>query len=440
MRILHTADLHLGQVLYQYYLRDDEHDYFFTQLEAWCQRYSPDVLVVCGDLYDVSQPGAHVRSVFNSRFSDLHRRFPAMHIVLVAGNHDSPSRIQADRSLWQLGGVTVVGAAPAASLLQQPQGWQEDYMVRVASGYVVTLPFCVAWNSTLVQALLDYVAAENHDGLPVVMTAHQTVEGSDFMGHLSPDQDTIPTEVGGLRSLSVDALGHGFDYLALGHIHRPQTIGYPVADEFGTESHYDRPVARYSGSPLHVSCNENYPHSVSLVDIQQHGGGLHLTRLPVDQRRHFFDVPRPPQPPAASYDDLLSAIDGVFATEGPAYIRPRIDYNAIMPSDLPNRLYRKFADETHDELRLNPAFVWENQPVANDDERPTFEIAQLQQMDNPLDFVQQTIDHYPGLDCDRLPDLFAAIEVEIKRLDEEENARPRRAAARTASPSTTENN
>lgn len=90
MKILHTADLHLGQVIYQNYDRTDEHDCFFSQLEQWCREERPDALVVSGDVFDIQQPSAATWKNFTDRFVRLHEASPGMHIVIVAGNHDSP--------------------------------------------------------------------------------------------------------------------------------------------------------------------------------------------------------------------------------------------------------------------------------------------------------------------------------------------------------------
>ena len=56
MKIIHTADLHLGQVIYQNYDRSDEHRHFFRQLEQWCKEEQPDALLVSGDVFDIQQP------------------------------------------------------------------------------------------------------------------------------------------------------------------------------------------------------------------------------------------------------------------------------------------------------------------------------------------------------------------------------------------------
>ena len=112
MRILHTADLHLGQIMYHYYERVDEHEHFFAQLKEWCAQYKPDALLVSGDVFDIPQPSAAVKEYFNRTFVQIHRQFPDMSIVITAGNHDSASRIEADRSVWGLSGVTLIGHAP----------------------------------------------------------------------------------------------------------------------------------------------------------------------------------------------------------------------------------------------------------------------------------------------------------------------------------------
>ena len=64
MKILHTADLHLGQVIYQNYDRSDEHRHFFRQLEQWCKEEQPDALLVSGDVFDIQQPLATVKKAF----------------------------------------------------------------------------------------------------------------------------------------------------------------------------------------------------------------------------------------------------------------------------------------------------------------------------------------------------------------------------------------
>ena len=113
MKILHTADLHLGQIIYQNYDRSDEHRHFFDQLEQWCKEEQPDALLVSGDVFDIQQPSATVKKAFTDDFVHLHRECPQMHIVITAGNHDSASRIQADSAVSKCTNAPLTGE-PAA--------------------------------------------------------------------------------------------------------------------------------------------------------------------------------------------------------------------------------------------------------------------------------------------------------------------------------------
>ena len=114
MKILHTADLHLGQIIYQNYERSDEHDRFFSQLERWCQEEQPDALIVSGDVFDIQQPAASTWKIFTDRFVRLREIAPDMHITIIAGNHDSASRIQSHNAVWKLADVHLVGMPPPA--------------------------------------------------------------------------------------------------------------------------------------------------------------------------------------------------------------------------------------------------------------------------------------------------------------------------------------
>ena len=91
MKIIHTADLHLGQVIYQNYDRADEHRHFFHQLAEWCKQEKPDALLVSGDVFDIQQPSAATKKAFTDYFVSLHQSCPTMHIIITAGNHDSAS-------------------------------------------------------------------------------------------------------------------------------------------------------------------------------------------------------------------------------------------------------------------------------------------------------------------------------------------------------------
>lgn len=412
MKILHTADLHLGQILYQYYDRVDEHDHFFGQLEGWCNRYQPDALVVCGDVFDIPQPGAATKEHFNRVVAGLHRAFPTMAIVVIAGNHDSAARLQADSVVWNLSGVTLLGQAPPMNPVDD--GWQDRYIVELPSGFIAAMPFSTGSRREAVQAVLDRVAERNAAGKPVVMCGHQAMCGADSTGH---------GDIGNQRVLEAGEMGRGYDYLALGHIHRPQTLGQKLDDERQEISTYPAGAMRYSGSALHVSCDERYPHSVSLVEMERHGGEVRVERLRIDELRHFYILPEEDQQPAASADEAYAVVQTFCATHTSGYIRLRLDYAAALPAGFIQQIYQML-EATGNEVRFNPKTIWVGAPEKEaEEEKPRFEMAELQQMSDPLEFVSRTIDQYPELDPERLKDDFAEIERELKAMEEAEATR-----------------
>lgn len=409
MKILHTADLHLGQVIYQNYDRIDEHRHFFLQLERWCMEEQPDALLVSGDVFDNQLPSAAVRKAFTDYFVQLHHRCPRMHIVITAGNHDSASRIQADNAVWQLANTHLIGTPPAIDSLQHPDGWQYQFIIRLDSGYIVALPYMTGERRDIIQSILDKVAEDNTHGLPVVMMAHQAVTGLDATGH--------GFDIGTLRTVDVSSMGSGFDYLALGHIHKPQTIGHQD-DAMREEVTYHAPVVRYSGSALHVSCDESYPHTVSLVDIDQRRGWVHIRQLRIDELRHFYVLPGDGSS-LTSAEDALSLLKQ-FVSEGErGYIRFRFDQAADLPSNFSQMVYdvlQPYREEWH----YNPKMLWTGMDADKEAEEKglVFEVAELQQMTDPMAFIERTRDQYPGLDLDDVRRAFEEVRVEMQRLAE----------------------
>ena len=410
MKILHTADLHLGQVIYQNYDRSDEHRHFFRQLEQWCKEEQPDALLVSGDVFDIQQPSATVKKTFTDYFVRLHQVCPQMHIVITAGNHDSASRIQADSSVWELANAHLVGIPPAIDSLNHIDYWQYQYIIKLDSGYIVALPYMTGERRDIIQSILDKVADDNTMGLPVVMMAHQAVTGLDITGH--------SFDIGTLKTLDVNVMGKGFDYLALGHIHKPQTIGHQE-DAMNEEISYRSPVVRYSGSALHVSCDETYPHTVSLVDIDQHKGKVHIRQLRIDELRHFYVLPSDGTS-FTSADEALDAMNEFVGMNERGYIRFRFDVNTDLPSNFSQMVYDAL-QPYNEEWRYNPKVLWTgvSDVKASGKEELVFEVAELQQMTDPMTFIERTKDQYPGLDLDDVRQAFEEVKIEMERLREE---------------------
>ncbi len=416
MKILHTADLHLGQVIYQNYDRSDEHRHFFHQLEQWCKEEHPDAMLVSGDVFDIQQPSATVKKSFTDYFVRLHQECPQMHIVVTAGNHDSASRIQADSSVWELANAHLVGTPPAIDSLNNMDGWQYQYIVKLDCGYIIALPYMTGERRNVIQSVLDKVAEDNTMGLPVVMMAHQAVTGLDITGH--------GFDIGTLKTLDVSVMGNGFDYLALGHIHKPQTIGHQD-DAMIKEISYRSPVVRYSGSALHVSCDEAYPHTVSLVEIDRHQGQVQVRQLRIDELRHFYVLPSDGTSFTSAYDALKSMTEFVSKSER-GYIRFRFDVNTDLPSNFSQMVYDAL-QPYHEEWRYNPKVLWTGVNDSKNSEKKelAFEVAELQQMTDPMQFIERTKDQYSGLDLEDVRQAFEEVKAEMQLLSEEKQEKNR---------------
>lgn len=408
MRILHTADIHFGQNIYQHYDRLDEHLNFFAQLQRWIDAYNPHALIISGDIYDVALPAAFVWNAFNSEIVKLRRRFPSLSIILTAGNHDSAARIESHSKVWNLAGITVVGTPPP--LLQSaPEGWEERYVVKIPSGFIIALPYISGDRTDTMIHLQEYVESINVDNLPVVMTGHLTAIGSDMEGH-SP-------EIGNIRAVDVERFGTKFDYLALGHIHKAQTLGQPPI--FDEDQHsYPSPVARYSGSVLHVSEDENYPHSVSLVDIEKHAGNVTIRQLKIDQLRHFVTLPLGNTEAFTKAKEATAYLKKFIKSNDNVYIRFKFFQNADIPSDFNATIY-EIIDKSGKDIRYNPRMIF----VAPDDteenesefKKPQIDMEDIKQMTDPREFVRKTLGAYPGLTEEEIDELFGEVEEEVRK-------------------------
>lgn len=260
MKIIHTGDWHLGHRLYNYDNTEEE-DHFFRQLAEAVSREQPDALVVSGDIFDTGAPGNDVAKRFTDALLAVTSRCPDMTTVVIAGNHDSYSRLVVDESLWRRCRVRVFGV-PA-----EDESGLADFAKNIVEipgkGVIVAVPFCHPRNFPSVagvagenrdanyfEGLAKYVA-DHSDGLPAVLMAHLAVKGDlDLRGH---DNSLV---IGGEEYVGLSELGSPYDYIALGHIHYPQWIKG------------ERKVARYCGTPRAIRFDETYNHGVDVVTVE----------------------------------------------------------------------------------------------------------------------------------------------------------------------------
>lgn len=276
MRLIHTSDWHLGRRLHGEDLHQ-AHEQFLRWLVALAVREDADAVLVSGDVYDRSQPGADAVRLLDSALA----QFVAAGVPLVvsAGNHDSAVRLQYGGQVLAATGVhlrTTVEQVLEPVLLADEHGALGVYAIPYVLPDAVTQALGVARSHAAVLAeLADRIRLDaTARGLSrVVLMAHAFVVG----GVASESEREI--RVGGVGEVPAGLLD-GFSYVALGHLHGPQVVR--IAGSATTVS--------YSGSPLAFSFSErDHVKSVTVVEIDAEGQ-VELRRVPTPVPRALRQV------------------------------------------------------------------------------------------------------------------------------------------------------
>lgn len=279
MKIIHTSDWHLGATLYGHD-RLDDHREMLRQLTETVASEQPDAMLVSGDIFDNSSPSAAAERLLDSALMELaDAGKPGMKIILTSGNHDSPSRHTTHSAVYSRLGIHTIGSAGITADTDIAE-IADRFIIRVGEkGTVIAVPYINRRNmpEELFDGLTDIVSREISPTLPTVMMAHLPVSRSVTTGHSDADERFV----GGCENVEIDSLGHGYDYLALGHIHCPQQWNTGNA------------IARYCGTPLPISFDESYPHSVTIVELPAAGIIPTVTTVTLKPRRKLVTIGGP---------------------------------------------------------------------------------------------------------------------------------------------------
>lgn len=269
MKIIHTADWHLGNVFHRHN-RVAEHRHFFGWLRDTIVQQQPDALIVSGDIFDGPNPAAEVQRLFYDFLTHLSVEHPGMSIILIAGNHDSGARLEAGEELLRLHNIFVRGTvwkdAEGETYFERmilplaPRGSDTAEVVCYALPFLrpADYPAGLSVQDGLRHYLTNLdkrLKKTAFKRLPVVVAAHFYAHGALIQAHEHSER----LVVGGQDMVEIDTMGKAYAYVALGHIHRPQAVGNCAN-------------VRYAGSPLALSFSErDYKRAVNLVEIDTQG-------------------------------------------------------------------------------------------------------------------------------------------------------------------------
>jgi exonuclease SbcD len=311
MRILHTSDWHLGHTLHEV-AREFEHRSFLEWLVGQIHSREIDVLLIAGDIFDTANPSATSQDLWFWFLAQAVNARPGLQVVAIAGNHDSAARLEAPDHLLRQFGIRVIGSLP-----RKEDGAFDPGRVLVplkdskgkTSAVVVAMPFLRAGDLPSFEASTDERTQEEVDPLiegvrHIYHQAFEVARSSGLpmfaMGHcyLVSGQVSELSERkvlgGNQHALPLSLFPSDVAYVALGHLHLPQTL--------------DGGRVRYSGSPIPLSMSErNYPHSVTVLEFLATGGlQQEQVRIP-----RIVDLLRIPEKDALPLPELLERLESI---------------------------------------------------------------------------------------------------------------------------------
>ncbi|TCB60267.1 exonuclease SbcCD subunit D C-terminal domain-containing protein [Acinetobacter terrae] len=266
VHFFHTSDWHLGQFFYNH-SRQYEHEQFLTWLLKQIKQKQPNALLIAGDIFDVINPASAAQKQLYQFLADAHALAPHMQTLMIAGNHDSGYRIEQVEPLLEKYNARTVGVVR----------WKEDKTLDLDRllqpiydldknivAWCLSLPFLRAAEITgfnehttnsqnaiayLHQQLISEAKKRKTDDQALILMSHAHMQGGE-----TSDSER-PIIIGNEEALSTALFDDVIDYVALGHLHKPQKVQHPHI--------------RYSGSPIPLSFSEiNYKHQVVEVKIE----------------------------------------------------------------------------------------------------------------------------------------------------------------------------
>lgn len=269
MKIIHLADLHIGKRVNEFSMIDDQ-KYILNQILEIIDKEKPDAVIIAGDVYDKQVPSIEAVELLDSFISDISKRKTTTFII--SGNHDSAERLAFGSSLMAMGKIyisPVYNGKISKYTLKDDFGSANFYLLPFVKPNHVKRFFPDEKIESYTDAIKVVVDNLKLDTSEInILIAHQFVTGASRT-------ESEEISVGGLDNVDASVF-EDFDYVALGHIHRPQKIG--------TER------IRYCGTPLKYSFSEvNDTKSVSIIEINSKED-FNLRTIPLIPKRDMRKI------------------------------------------------------------------------------------------------------------------------------------------------------
>jgi exonuclease SbcD len=313
LKLLHTADWHIGQYFFGYD-RKEEHTYFFDWLRKTIKEQQVDVLLVAGDVFDSPNPSAESQKIYYRFLREVTTENPNLQIVIIAGNHDSAGRLEASNPLLEEMNVHVQG------VVRKKEDGEFDYQQLFVplsqngqiKAWCIAVPYLRQGDypnaesySKGVTAMYDNLYTEiqkvKDKEQPIVIMGHLQATGSE----VSENDRSERTIIGGLECISPEVFDKkDIVYTALGHLHKAQRVS-------GREN------VRYAGSPLTMSFSEKYyKQGANLIEIED-DQLKNIERLAFQPLAGLISIPEKPKPLTEVLEEIETLPDGEITKASP---------------------------------------------------------------------------------------------------------------------------
>ena len=331
MRLLHTSDWHLGQTLHNYD-RTYEHQCFLDWLLDTIVEEEADALLIAGDIFDNANPSSAAQRQLYGFLQRAKARAPQLQIVVIAGNHDSPGRLEAPGPLLEAHGTTVIGnvvrGRDGAIDLERLLVPLKDRAGNIQA-WCLGIPFLRPGDVPRVEgegdAYLNGIAALYQQAFALARERRGAGQAILAMGHchMVDGQASQDSErrivIGGTEALPASMFAPDIAYAALGHLHLAQRVG-------------KKEHLRYCGSPLPLSFAEvGYQHQVLRIDLEGEVA-REVTPIHVPRAVELLRVPPKPAPLA----EVMAALEALeLDPELPAACHPYLEVRVLLDGPEP---------------------------------------------------------------------------------------------------------
>lgn len=318
MKIIHTADWHLGQTFYGYD-RSKEHTLFHDWLCSIIKERSIDLLLIAGDIFDTPNPSAEAQRMYYHFLKRVTQENEGLQIIATAGNHDSAARIEAPSPLLNVFNVHVSGVVHYRN---EEIDYDSMIIPIVGNGCCLAVPYLRHNDHPEAESYSKGVAkmysalyerAREKGYSPIIAMGHLQASGAE----VSVGDTSEHAVIGGMEGIETGFADEGIIYTALGHLHKAQRVGR-------------KENIRYSGAPLPMSFAE-LRNNQGVTEVTIVGNNVSHEHITFDTPVKLLSIPAKPQPIDTVLEEIAALPSGEAGDNTP-FLEIKVLVTTIDPS------------------------------------------------------------------------------------------------------------